>query len=365
MGWRRDCRSTSGIPSFARSGAVLDYGNEGRMSVAEQIKTLLKEADLYQRQGLLNEAKERYKKATNILKENSNIANSQDLISAIVKKVVELNQKVTRINQALSKPEVSERKQDLIKNLFGGVRADDEPNRHLEGAIALAKFGQFERALEEFEQLLQHEGVRVAAAKNIIRCHLELSAPQNAIGRYGNWVEDDRFTPTQLSKIRFFLEQRLNRLGVKTTLPERAQEVDINELEAETVEGSDDGTGALEMVPTGNDSVAPLQGIELPEEEEEFLDINSVGIQIKSGPNKGHVIEFDVSFQTGNAINLIIPSKEKELLEELNAGAKLQNMQFFSPIAILNGSGVVTAKTRIKSGPKEGDYSLDITILTT
>jgi hypothetical protein len=25
----------------------------------------------------------------------------------------------------------------------------------------------------------------------------------------------------------------------------------------------------------------------------------------------------------------------------------------------------VTAKTQIKSGPKEGDYSLDITILTT
>lgn len=335
------------------------------MSVSEQIKALLKEADLYQRQGLLNEAKERYKKATDIIKKNSSIPNSQELIDAIVKKVVELNQKVTKINQALFKPEVSERKQDLIKNLFGSVRADDEPNRHLEGAIALAKFGQFDRALNEFEQLLQHESVRVAAAKNIIRCQMELSAPQQAVTCYGQWVEDDRFTTIQLSKVRFFLEQRLKKLDIKTVLPERTQEVDIDELEAETVDGPDDATGALELVSTSAESSASLTGIELPEEEEEFLDINSVGIQIRSGPNKGHMVEFDVSFQTGNAINLIIPSKEKELLEELNAGAKLQDMQFFSPIAILNGSGVVTAKTRIKSGPKEGDYSLDITILTT
>jgi hypothetical protein len=104
---------------------------------------------------------------------------------------------------------------------------------------------------------------------------------------------------------------------------------------------------------------------ELELHEEEFLDINSVGIQLPVGGSKGQMCEFDVSFQTGNSINLIIPSTEKTLLKELKAGTKLPEMQFFSPIAILNGSGVVTSKTRIKSGPKEGDYSLDITILTT
>jgi hypothetical protein len=107
-----------------------------------------------------------------------------------------------------------------------------------------------------------------------------------------------------------------------------------------------------------------LEEMELPEEDE-FLDINSVGIQLPSGPLKGRMVEFDVSFQTGNSINLIIASKESALLNELSKGTKLTDMQFFSPIAILNGSGVVTAKTQIKSGPKEGDYSLDITILTT
>ena len=113
-----------------------DWGDEEFMSVSEQIKALLKEADLYQRQGLLNEAKERYKKATDIIKKNSSIPNSQELIDAIVKKVVELNQKVTKINQALFKPEVSERKQDLIKNLFGSVRADElYINLHPEGPI--------------------------------------------------------------------------------------------------------------------------------------------------------------------------------------------------------------------------------------
>ena len=90
------------------------------MGAAAQIKTLLREADLYQQQGLLNEAKERYKKATEILKKNAGITNSQELIKSIVKKVVVLNQEINKINEAATKPEVSDQKQDLIKNLFGG-----------------------------------------------------------------------------------------------------------------------------------------------------------------------------------------------------------------------------------------------------
>ena len=101
------------------------------MDPRDQINTLLKEADLYQQQGLLNEAKQRYKKATDIIKQHAGIPNSQALIASIVKKVVDLNQKISKINQATSKPTVSGHKQDLIKKLFAGGGEKDGVKKYL------------------------------------------------------------------------------------------------------------------------------------------------------------------------------------------------------------------------------------------
>lgn len=335
------------------------------MDPKDQVISLLKEADLYQQQGLLNEAKERYKKATDIIKDNAGIKNGQQLIASIVRKVVDLNQKINQINQATATPTVSESKQELIKKLFAGRGETNDFTSALEGAIALAKFGQFDRALQEFERLLDVEVVRVAAAKNILRCHLEVDALETAAACFDTWAQDERFEPTQLDKIRFFLEGRFRKAGFERELFQK--EETLSEDDIASLEMAPPSAPQMQSIGRAADNDYPpdeKEEIELPDEEE-FLDINSVGIQRPSGPHKGQIIEFDVSFQTGNSINLIISSKESELLGMLAKGTKLNDMQFFSPIAILNGSGIVTAKTQIKSGPKEGDYSLDITILTT
>jgi hypothetical protein len=87
-----------------------------------------------------------------------------------------------------------------------------------------------------------------------------------------------------------------------------------------------------------------------------------VGISFESGPKKGEVVELDVSFQTGNVISVLLSSREKELIESLSPGDKLNDMQFYSPIAIFQGTGVVNAKTAIKVGPRKGDFSIDIKV---
>jgi hypothetical protein len=46
----------------------------------------------------------------------------------------------------------------------------------------------------------------------------------------------------------------------------------------------------------------------------------------------------------------------------MKEGDVLKDLQFFSPIAMFNGSGTVSAKSQIKSGPKQGDFCLDIKI---
>ena len=95
----------------------------------------------------------------------------------------------------------------------------------------------------------------------------------------------------------------------------------------------------------------------------EILDISSVAITLDEGPFKGRSIDLDVSFQNGNLINLIVAKQDKELIDNMEKGGRLNEVQYFSPIAIFRGAGIVASKTRIDSGPKKGDFSLDIKIV--
>ncbi|HAO21711.1 MAG TPA: hypothetical protein DCQ37_15330, partial [Desulfobacteraceae bacterium] len=65
---------------------------------------------------------------------------------------------------------------------------------------------------------------------------------------------------------------------------------------------------------------------------------------------------------SGNVINILISSTDKFLLEHLEVGISLDQVQFYSPMAMFNGKAVVSAKSKIESGPKQGYYSLDIKI---
>jgi len=95
------------------------------------------------------------------------------------------------------------------------------------------------------------------------------------------------------------------------------------------------------------------------------LDISSIGIPMENGLQKGNVVEFDVSFQSGNEISLLIPEREKGTIEHLIVGTELNNIEFYSPFAMFQGNGVVSSNTKISTGPKRGDYSLDIVVKST
>ena len=148
--------------------------------------------------------------------------------------------------------------------------------------------------------------------------------------------------PSQLEAVRSYLEDILNKRGIEASLPSPLS----------TTQGMSDDEGIDVDLGAG-------------ESEEEFLDITSIGITFESGPRKGKMVEFDVNFQSGNMLSLIIQKSDQSLIEDLKAGMKLKDVQFYSPIAIFNGSGIVSSKTQIKSGPKQGDFCLDIRIVST
>ena len=88
-----------------------------------------------------------------------------------------------------------------------------------------------------------------------------------------------------------------------------------------------------------------------------------MGIILEKGPEKGQQVEIDVSFQSGNIINFLIAKTEKNLMENLKPGTRFDEVQFYSPIAMFKGACMVTGITNIESGPKQGEYNVEVKII--
>ncbi len=316
------------------------------MNIVQKIKTLIKEAELFHKQGLLNEAMEKYDRVNELIQSNEQLKNSQSLVGGVAKKIGALKKDLQKVESATDSPEVPEKVQDLIKKMFAFSEGQDEDKTVLDGAIALAKFGQFDRALKEFNELLKKDALRIVAAKNIMRCQLEISSADGVISQYEAWCSGDLFSAVQLEKLRIFSNGILAKEGTDKTISKEREPAAAKEPEI----------GGLEL---------EIEGLEMQEEEEEILDINSVGITLPSGPKKGEMVEIDVSFQSGNVVSLLISSQDKDVLEGFRLGSTIEDVQFFSPIAMFNGTGVVEGKTKIESGPRQGDFSIDIKVIST
>jgi len=299
------------------------------MGIKENVQKLLREAELYKKQGLLNEARDKFAQAEQMVQGHEKIQNKEKIVQGIRNKIKTLELDSQRVERGPSSPTLSNKAQDLIQKLFSFSKSESQEEAMLEGAIALAKFGQFERALGAFKELIDTDTHRVVAAKNILRCHIQLVSEDAAADQYENWVAEGNFPANQLEKIRVFLLEILKNKGLQ------------RELTAVSVKE---------------------EVVQEAEEEDELIDISSIGIYFNAGPAKGKIVEFDVNFQSGNMLSLIVSKKDAGTIESLNVDDTLSDLQFFSPIAMFNGSGVVAAKSQIKSGPKQGDFCLDIKI---
>lgn len=301
------------------------------MDIKKEIENLLKSAELYKSQGLYSEAKRAYDAAVQLIEAHPHVKNRKNLLMAMAQKIKELQETSEWIEAAPTTQEMTPQVQSLIKNLFTFSEKDDPDAVALEGGVTLAKFGQIERAIFELNGLLERDSVRVEAAKNILRCYQLLSQIPKAIDTYQEWLSNTLFSENELQRVGRFLEKILDKEDWDTTLPVAAQSMERKSVGA-------------------SEPAAPA----------EDLDIGSVVITLDSGPYQGKPIELDVQLQAGNTVCVIVESEEKSILDNLNVGFRLKNIQFNSTVAIFRGEGVVSAKALIDSGPKRGDYHLDI-----
>jgi len=301
------------------------------MDIKTQLKDLLKAAELYRSQGLLAEAIEKYENALNLIQKTDGIKNRQNFLDNISRKIADLQNDIKKIEKQSTLPEVTKKDQDLIKELFSDLKGKSEDEAAVEGAITLAKFAQFERAIEEFTELLEKASIRVDAAKNILRCHMALTSIEDAVTQFQKWQSNPLFTPNQLLSIRLFLEvfrydNLKDRISLQLKNPADVEEFDI-------------------------------QNGKCP-------DICSMIITLEDGPLKGGTFILDVSFQTDNVVSLFIEGHKEELLKNFEVGKTINNLLFHSTIAIFKGKGVVLEKIKIDTGSRQGDCRLDIQVIS-
>lgn len=304
------------------------------MDIKQKVENLKKTGKLYQNQGLFLEARKSYESALELITSSEQFPDKDTEVADITNKIEELTSAAEHVETAPETHELTDDVQNLIKNLFSFSEKKDPDTKALTEAVTLAKFGQTERAVEELTALLEKPSVGVVAAKNILRCHILASAYDKALAAFDTWSREKKFRPEELESIRSLLEHQLVKKGIQKPVPK----VTI-------------------MEPDGTSASTPDA-----EKSKEMLDIGSVLIDFDQGPLKGKPIEFDVNFQTGNTVSLLIESKEKKLLDALSVGFKLRDVQFRSSVAIFRSSGVVSAKIMIHEGPQKGDYHMDIKV---
>jgi len=307
------------------------------MNITNKIKILLQEAELYHAQGLLNEAMEKYNTTIKLIRSHEQLKGKKNLIMGISKKILTLKKDIIKIEMAPKKPEVSAKIQDLIKKMYSFSPDKNEDLKALDGAIVLAKFGQFKRAISEFNELIKKKSLRVVAAKSMLRCHMALSSLDEAVSQYEQWISDDRFSMIQMDNLHDFLENILKKEGIEKKLPKRKP-------------------------PQDDTGVIWVKGPEI--EDDETLDINSIAITNYRGLQKGQVVEFKVRFQLGNVVSLLISIRDKELIDIFKVGEMISDIQYYSTAALFNASGLVTSVKEIKIGRLRGDYCVDIKIVS-
>jgi tetratricopeptide (TPR) repeat protein len=275
--------------------------------------------------------------------QSDRIKNKQKVLDAVSKKIEDIENDARKVDAVEASGHMSTKEQALVMSLFSFSEDEVTDSADLEGATALLVFGQYEKALSEFNELIKRDSLRVDAAKNILRCHIGLSSIDNAVTQYQQWLSSGQFPLAELEKIRSFLQDFLISKGIEKSLPEPEVSVDaIPEVSVDAIDVEDHEI-----------------------DEEELINIVSIEIPLNDELQEEKAVGFDVSFQKENMISVIIPRANQDLIDYFKVGMKLDDVQFFSVAIMFKESCVISAKEQIESGPRRGDCTLVMEILNT
>jgi len=298
------------------------------MSDTDRIKSLIREADIYRGQGLLEQAKYRYGEALKLAQKNEALQKQESLVNSLNKRIKAVEAEIHELDRCTDTPELSEDIQNLIRNLFS--YSSDKDVAAIEGAVALAKFGQYEKAFFEFQRLIDERILPLKAAENMLRCQLFFISPERAVDQYRKWVSSPIFTIKELNALRKFMIKMFKREGIDLDLPDTQE--------------------SLPEEPGEDEITMPV------------LEISSIGISMKDKFRRDIDVKLDITFQTGNILSFIVKANKRQLIDFLSVGAKLPEIQCYSDMSFFQAKGFISDRKVIPGGPRKGDYTFDLTM---
>jgi adenylate cyclase len=117
------------------------------------ITSVIREAEVYRAQGLLEEARKTYLQVLGLIQSDEHYSKNEELIHAVREKIKAVEKDLLESDQIADIPDLSQELQTLISKLFSFSK--NKEVAAIEGAAALAKFGQYQTALEEFQKLIK------------------------------------------------------------------------------------------------------------------------------------------------------------------------------------------------------------------
>jgi tetratricopeptide (TPR) repeat protein len=298
---------------------------EVSMSEMAHVRSLVKQAAVYRAQGLFAESRGKYEEILSFLGSNQKLQNIEKFTEAVRERLLDVNKDIAEIRSAPATPDLSPQLQSLIKKLFTFSKTKEVAA--IEGAMALAKFGQYEEAVSELQKLIKEGILPTVAAKNILRCYLSLSLPEAAVAQFKEWLRNETLSKEDLKYVRDFLVSSLTNKGMNDLVPALSGEIQAS------VKTQDD-----------------------------FLDISSIKIHFHDGKRHRYAVELDVVYQVGGLTSIVVSSADRALLDSLKLGKTLHDIQFYTPVTVFRGAGIVSRKSLIERGPRKGNYLIDISL---
>jgi len=295
------------------------------MYAMEHVRSLVKQAAVYRTQGLFAESKGKYEEILSFLGSNPKLQNVEKFTDAVRERLQDVDKDIAEIQSAPATPDLSPQLQNLIKKLFTFSKTKEVAA--IEGAMALAKFGQYEEAVNELQKLLKEGILPTVTAKNILRCYLALSLPKAAVAQFKEWMRDDTLSKEDLKYVRDFLVSSLRNKGMTEVVPALSREIQAS-------------------VKT----------------QDNFLDISSIKIHFHDGKRHRYAVELDVVYQVGGLTSIVVSSADRALLDSMKLGKTLHDIQFYTAVTVFRGAGIVSRKSLIEKGPRKGNYLIDIAL---
>jgi len=300
------------------------------MNLKDQINQISKEIEVYSSHALHSLAKQRCVELAELARGSAQLTHKEALLEAISRKINSIEEDARNFEGIGKSTKMSSNEFDIVKRLVFVSDEADNDAADWEVARACLILGQYDKALLGFNRLIDKRYKLVPSAKNVLRCCIGMSAMDDAIAKYHEWFLSGIFSLDQLENIRTFLQEILYKKNINTLLSKPR------------VEGVDHEQGTPD---------------------DEYIDIIAVKLCMNGDSSEGMEAMLDVTYQKGEKFNVVVPKNNQALLDFLKIGKEIKSLELYSSSIIFTDQCRVCEISKIKSGSRQGDYSVCMTIM--